>query len=250
MVTAARARSWYNPAALIQSLMMRPRVYGAAIATTAGLVLLPSDWPHTIRTVVAWDLGGVVYLFFAFWLITTCGADKIRHRAAHRDDSRIVILTLILFAICASFGAIAGLIGHAKLATVGTTEKALVAALAIVTIMLSWGVTQVAFALHYAHDYYRPDHGSDAGSGLIFAGCDSPDYWDFLYFSTSIGASSQTSDTAVSSTGAAAAGNAPRGCRLLFQHCGFGADGEYRREPCRVIGKMDLMKIAGRKHPL
>ncbi len=198
MVTA-RARSWYNPAALIQSLMMRPRVYGAAFASGAALIFLPAEWPHIIRSVLAWDLGGIVYLIFAFWLITTCGADRIQARAARRDDSRLVILTLILFAICASFGAIAGLIGHAKLPSVGTTEKALIGALAIVTIMISWGVTQVAFALHYAHDYYRPDHGSDAGSGLLFAGCDSPDYWDFLYFSTSIGASSQTSDTAVSS---------------------------------------------------
>jgi uncharacterized membrane protein len=34
-------------------------------------------------------------------------------------------------------------------------------------------VTQVAFALHYAHDYYRPDPGSDAGCGLAFPGCTS-----------------------------------------------------------------------------
>jgi uncharacterized membrane protein len=60
-------------------------------------------------------------------------------------------------------------------------------------------VTQVAFALHYAHEYYRPDAGSDAERGLIFPETDVPDYWDFLYFSTSIGASSQTSDTAIRS---------------------------------------------------
>jgi uncharacterized membrane protein len=195
----ATARSWYNPAALFQSLMMRPRVYGAAITSIAALILLPASLPHTTRSVVAWNLGGLVYLIFAFRLIITCGADRIQARAARRDDSRVVILMLILFAICASFAAIAGLIGHAKLPTVGSTEKALLGALAVTTIMIAWGVTQVAFALHYAHDYYRPEEGSDAGYGLAFTGCESPDYWDFLYFSTSIGASSQTSDTAIRS---------------------------------------------------
>ena len=65
--------------------------------------------------------------------------------------------------------------------------------------MISWGVTQVAFALHYAHDYYRPDDSSDEGGGLDFPACNSPDYWDFLYFSTSIGATSQTSDVSIKS---------------------------------------------------
>ena len=63
--------------------------------------------------------------------------------------------------------------------------------------MMSWGVTQIVFAIHYAHDYYRPDDGGAAG--LRFPECEDPDYWDFLYFSTSIGATSQTSDTEIRS---------------------------------------------------
>ena len=127
----------------------------------------------------------------------SCGHDRIEARAARRDDSRIVILTIILLAIAASFAAIAGLIGQAKLPETGPTEKLILAGLAVVTIMTSWGVTQVAFALHYAHDFYRPD-GGEAG-GLIFPGCELPDYWDFLYFAISIGATSQTSDTSIRS---------------------------------------------------
>jgi uncharacterized membrane protein len=40
---------------------------------------------------------------------------------------------------------------------------------------------------------------TEAAGGLIFPGDNRPDYWDFLYFSTSIGATSQTSDTAIRS---------------------------------------------------
>ena len=194
----AAARSWYNPIALIQSVMIRPRFYGAAAAGALALILLPHGWPHTVRTALAWDIGGFIYLFFALHLMRDCGADRIKARASRRDEGRVAILFMILFAIAASFAAIGGLIGEAKLPATPQSEKAFLAVLAVVTIMMSWGVTQVVFAIHYAHDYYRPDDGGAAG-GLRFPECEDPDYWDFLYFSTSIGATSQTSDTEIRS---------------------------------------------------
>jgi uncharacterized membrane protein len=192
------ARSWYNPIAIVNSLTMRPRFYGAVAAGSLALAVLPRDWPSMARSSLAWDIGGAIYLFFAFRLMWSCGHARIEARAARRDDSRAVILTIILLAIAASFAAIAGLIGQAKLPTTGPTEKLVLAALAVATIMISWSVTQVAFAIHYAHDFYRPDDGDEVG-GLLFPGCELPDYWDFLYFSISIGATSQTSDTSIRS---------------------------------------------------
>ncbi len=194
----AKARSWYNPISLITSVWIRPRFYGAAIAGTLALFFLPHSWPHTVRPAVAWDIAGFVYLFFAFQHMWSCGADRIQARAARRDDSRVVILFIVLLAIAASFAAIAGLIGEAKLPATSPAEKLNLAGLAVLTIMTSWFVTQVVFALHYAHGYYRPDDGGAMG-GLRFPECEDPDYWDFLYFSTSIGATSQTSDTEIRS---------------------------------------------------
>jgi len=191
---------WYSPTSIVRSLIIRPRVYGGALVGLAALMALPHSWQGTIRAAIAWDVGGLIYLIFAFQLIVSSHARNIQARASKRDDSRLVILTIILLAIMASFAAIAGLIGQAKLQSTPSDQKALLAALAAATIMISWGVTQVAFALHYAHDYYRPDDvTSDALKGFDFPGCESPDYWDFLYFSTSIGATSQTSDTAIRS---------------------------------------------------
>lgn|SRR5271157_4133765 len=192
-------RRWYNPMAVMQSIAMRPRFYAAVLVGATAFTIMPRSWPLMIRASAAFDLGGITYLFFAFRLVLTCGATRIKARAARRDDSRLVILTLILIAIAASFASIAGLIVEAKLPTTEPPEKLVLAGLAVLTLMISWTVTQVAFALHYAHDYYRPDPGSDAGYGLIFPGCQEPDYWDFLYFSTSIGATSQTSDTSIKS---------------------------------------------------
>ena len=192
------ARGWYHPAAILRSLMLQPRIYLAAIAGTIAFLLCPSDVPGTVRTLVAWDAGGLVYLFMAFWLMYRCGADHIKSVASAQDDSRLVILTVILLAIGVSFAAIAQLIGYAKQPSIDSREQTILASLAILTIVTSWSVTQVAFAIHYAHEYYRPGKGTDA-HGLIFPQCDDPDYWDFLYFSTSIGAASQTADTGVRS---------------------------------------------------
>lgn len=199
MALKSRSRSWYNPMALMQSVTMRPRFYGAVVMGLLSLTFMPHSWPRMARASAAWDIAGLTYLLFAFRLIFTCGAARIKARAARRDDSRLVILIIILLAIAASFAAIAGLISEAKLPTTTPPEKLLLGGLAVVTIMISWFVTQVAFAIHYAHDYYRPEEGSDAAGGLVFPGCDMPDYWDFLYFSTSIGATSQTSDTSIKS---------------------------------------------------
>ena len=193
------ARSWYNPLAITHSLMLRPRLYSAAIAGIIAYLATPAAWPGTERLSIAWDLGGFVYLVFAVQLMATCHADHIKAAAAAGDDSRVVILALILLSIGASFISIAQLIEHAKQPEITGTERVFLAGLAIVTIIVSWSVTQIAFTLHYAHEFYAPDDSSDASHGLDFPGDDVPDYWDFLYFATSIGATSQTSDTAVRS---------------------------------------------------
>ena len=69
----AVARAWYHPMAFMHSVMIRPRFYGAAIAGALALILLPYSWPHTVRTSIAWDIGGFVYLFFALRLMPTRG---------------------------------------------------------------------------------------------------------------------------------------------------------------------------------
>jgi len=192
------ARSWYHPAAITRSVMLRPRIY---LGVLAGILAFAAGrgWPDTERLCMAWDAGALVYLFFAFRLMSRCEVKHIKTTVASGDDSRVVILSLILLSIGASFVAIAQLVVQAKLAAGDAPQKAFLAALAFLTIMISWSVTQVSFALHYAHEYYLPGNGSDAAGGLDFPACPNPDYWDFLYFSTSIGATSQTSDTAVRS---------------------------------------------------
>ena len=151
-----------------------------------------------VRLTISWDIAAIFYLAAAFRLMQTCNSNIVRKRAARHDESRAVILAIVLLAIASSLAAIGGLINEAKTAEAST--KVLYLWLAAATIFISWTLTQIMFTLHYAHDYYRPDaQSADAARGLDFPGDDHPDYWDFFYFATSIGAASQTSDTMIKS---------------------------------------------------
>jgi uncharacterized membrane protein len=189
-----RKRHWYDPRSIARSIVIRPRLYCSALAGAAALVVLPRDWPAGVREAVAWDLSAAIYLILAFRVMLTCKGEALRARAARQDDSRVVILVIILLAITASFVAIAQLLAAAK----EMPSKGLNLGLAAATIVLAWTVTQVVFTLHYAHEYYRPTGGREAiAEGLDFRGDRNPDYWDFFYFATSFGAASQTSDVSI-----------------------------------------------------
>lgn len=125
-----------------------------------------------------------------------CTGEMIRARAARQDDSTLVILVAILLAIAASFTSIAGLLSEVKEST--QDPRMLHLALAASTILLSWTVTQVVFTLQYAHEFYRHSDGQrSVVGGFHFLGDNNPDYWDFFYFATLIGAASQTSDVSI-----------------------------------------------------
>jgi uncharacterized membrane protein len=197
MVTSAhRGRRWYSPTSIARSIAIRPRLYFSALAGISALIFLPGSWSATIRGALAWDLSAAIYLVLAFRIMRTCTADLIRARAARQDDSRVVILAIILLAIIASFVAIVGLLAEAKESP--QHLKILRLGLAAATIILAWTVMQVVFTLHYAHEFYRPSGGEKSvAEGLEFRGDNNPDYWDFFYFATSIGAASQTSDVSI-----------------------------------------------------
>ena len=198
MHAPTRKRRWYSPVAFARSISIRPRVYLGAAVGIALLWFLPASIPLPVRETAAWCLGASTYLALAFRMMTRCHSDRIKLRAGVHDDSGVLILALILLAIFSSFSAIFGLLIEAKQAS--NEAKLFYVGLATATIFISWMVMQVAFAIYYAHQYYRPQHALPPDTnGLDFPKDTHPDYWDFLYFSTSFGAASQTSDVSINS---------------------------------------------------
>ncbi|MFO1172828.1 MAG: DUF1345 domain-containing protein [Hyphomicrobiaceae bacterium] len=183
--------------ALVDGVKLRQRLLAAVAIAIVVLVLLPSSIELGARAAITWNAGGISYLVLSFALMSSCDTDCIRKYASIEDEARLVFFIVILLAIVASFTAVFILIGEAK--AMSGWPKAWHTGLAAVTVIVSWLVMQIVFMLHYAHDYYgERDEGGIVG-GLAFPGDEAPDYWDFFYFTTSIGAASQTSDVEITS---------------------------------------------------
>ncbi len=198
MTGDASRSQWRLFGSLANALRLERRLLIACAVGALVFIVIPSDWGANVRLAGAWNAGGMVYLGLAFALMSSCSTDGIKHRASLEDETRVVFFAIILLAIVTSFYAVFALIAEAK-TLVGSAKSGHIG-LAAATILTSWLVLQTVFTLHYAHIYYgNRDGDRDIDQGMTFPGDDAPDYWDFFYFTTSIGAASQTSDVAITS---------------------------------------------------
>jgi len=183
------------PLRVWRSLRARPRLFGGFAVTLAVALLLPASLPLSTRALVGWDCGTLVYLAATLRMMLVADTGDIRVHAQGQDEGRAAILLLTSLAIAVSFGAIA-----AELHGMGDDKvSGWRLALAGLTILLSWTMTQVVMAVHYAGEYYGDPA---AEGGMAFPGDDAePDYPDFLYFAFTMGAAAQTSDVAVTTRG-------------------------------------------------
>jgi uncharacterized membrane protein len=177
---------------LPKALLVRPRLLIALGAIAIFAVLMPSDWRWTTRMLIAWDAGAVLYLVLLSITMFREGVAEIKTRAARQDEGALAILIIACLAAGASVAAIA--VQLAGLSNVPGAGRAPHLALGAFTILCSWTLVHAFFTLHYAHAYYG-DSGKEVG--LDFPGDSEPDYVDFLYFSYTIGCTSQTSDVGV-----------------------------------------------------
>lgn len=175
----------------IRLFAARPRLLTSALIGISAIVLMPAEFRLTSRLLVGWDIGALLYLAFVFAMVRRAPVSEIKKRAALYDEGGVSFLVLALLAVSASFAAIFAELAHTKAMPEREAASIILAAL---TVILSWSLTHVMFALHYAHLYYRGGHTVDGG--LLMPERDEPDYSDFMYFSFVIGCASQTADIA------------------------------------------------------
>lgn len=177
----------------LRAFWLRPRLFGAIALTLVLTLALPFDSLWT-RLLLGWCLGVALYLGLVLQRAATAPRALLVREASELDDSALVVLLFAILATAASFGGIFMLVfgeqeqGAPRIAHLS---------LAVATMVGSWLFVQVVFAIHYAHLYYGANAAGERRGGLDFNGDESPDFWDFFYFSVTIGATSQTSDTAI-----------------------------------------------------
>jgi len=141
-------------------------------------------------TMVAFDVAAVVFLLAVSTLLGS-EAEGMRKAAEANDANRALLLALSVMV------SIVVLVAVAK--ELQGKNDTLSIVLVISTLALAWLFSNTVYAVHYAHAFYLgDDDGKDRG-GVKFPGCDEPDYWDFLYFSFTLGMTFQTSDVEINS---------------------------------------------------
>ncbi|MNZ57642.1 hypothetical protein D3C78_756270 [compost metagenome] len=127
------------------------------------------------------------------WLTVRAKADDVKHIAEVEDENAGLVLFIVSIAAITSLAAITfELAGNRDLET---SRKLLHYGFTGMTVIGSWLLTGVIFSVHYARLFYTWGGKEPA---LRFAeGLKTPDYWDFLYFSFTIGVAVQTADVGV-----------------------------------------------------
>lgn len=176
-----------------------PRTLACAAIGIAAFWLLPRSWPPSLRSVVAWDIGLLVFLAVSALLFGREGDDEaMANNALRQQEGEWTMFAVALAAVLFSFLALTRQLSAAKEAN--TLVRAFDVGVVAATLLLSWLATHVLFAYRYAHEYYTREEGRPGlQGGLDFPGDEKPDYWDFLYFSLVLGMTFQVSDVDITS---------------------------------------------------
>ena len=151
------------------------------------------------RVLAAWNAAGWPYIALLLVMMLRAEVEGIKRQASLEEESRTAALLITTCGAIAMFLAIV-----AQLSALGQElglDRQITFALSFSTILVSWLLVQVVFAVYYAHEFHSESgRGSrGGGGGLKFSGNGAPDYLDFLYFSFVVGTTNQTSDTEVTS---------------------------------------------------
>ncbi len=163
-------------------------------AAAGGLAYCAARWlaaPTATHLLIGWNGAVAAYLAQAWRLFATADSAAVKRTAEREDESRPVLLVIVLSLVLASLVAVVQAMIGAKNGP--DAQRALVAGLAGVTLVSSWLLLQSVFVLHYAHRHF----GDAGGKGFDFPGEPAKDYMDFVYLSFCIGATFQVSDTIV-----------------------------------------------------
>ena len=173
-----------------------PRLSSAAVLGLAVGILAPADTLIS-KILIGWNAGVWTYLLLMLWLATRARADDVKRIAEIEDEHARLVLFMVCIAAIASLATITvNLVGSKDL---DSTARLLHYGFTGMTVVGSWLLTGVIFSVHYARLFYTWEGEEPA---LRFAeGLRNPNYWDFLYFSFTIGVAVQTADVGVATRG-------------------------------------------------
>ena len=138
--------------------------------------------------ILGWDVAALVFEVWVWLAVGRMDAAATEAHAAREDPSARTSDVLLLVANLASLAAVAYVIVDSNNAH--GAAAALLAALALGSVAISWLLVQTLFTLRYAVLYYSGTPG-----GIDFNSDQPPRYADFAYVAFTLGMTYQVSDT-------------------------------------------------------
>ena len=164
-------------------------LFAAVFAGVAGALAALGDGSRT-ALLMGFDAAALVFLAASLTLLRS-DAEQMRGRAVDNDANRAGLLAISVLLSLVVLFAVGTLIASPEKLDRGDIV------LIVATLLLAWLFANMVFTLHYAHLYNLQEGGRDRG-GLEVPGVKEPGYWDFLYFSFTLGMTFQTSDVTIS----------------------------------------------------
>lgn len=167
-------------------------LFGAVLGVACAGLIPMIGWRHGIMA--GFDLAALTFLA-TLPALFRLNADEMRQKAADNDVNRAAMLAISVAVNLVLMVAVGSELTYRD----GT--KPLSIALIISTLLLAWLFANMVYALHYAHIFYlKSDGGDDDRAGLSFPNTEEPGYYDFIYFSFTLGMTFQTSDVEITTT--------------------------------------------------
>jgi uncharacterized membrane protein len=161
-------------------------VFALVTATAAAVA------PVERAVILGFDVAVLVFLVTVWRLWRDDNPDAARARAARDDGGRVLLgvtAALVVVVILLALGRMVKEREALDVSLFGTV---------VTTLILAWFFANLVYAFHYAHVFYEPKDGRDAG-GISFPEGSEPIFADFVYFAFVIGMTCQTADLDISS---------------------------------------------------
>jgi uncharacterized membrane protein len=148
-------------------------------------------WSWEYAPLIGWAAAAATFSVWVWLVLGRLDADQTMRHSTAEDPSRALIDGLTLLANVASLAAVVVVLVQA--ASANGAEKAILAAMAVLSVGLSWLLVQTLYTLRYASLFY-----GDPIGGIDFNQDDPPAYADFAYLAFTLGMTYQVSDTNLS----------------------------------------------------
>jgi uncharacterized membrane protein len=163
------------------------------IAGATGVLAFTLTWvlvPWQVALLAGWDAAAALYIAWIWLSLRHKDAEVTKELATSEDSSRTAADFMLIWASVANLVGVGFALLEAS--SKSGAVQAVITAIAILGVALSWIAVNTVFALRYAHLYY-----GDVPGGISFNDDDPPTYAEFAYLAFTIGMTYQVSDTAV-----------------------------------------------------